>query len=112
MNTQSILSGRFGGRHTAAGAAILMAAFGRSEEHTSELQSPMYLVCRLLLEKKKLQSTGLPVDGKPVQRGRRHRRPGGDSLPRDALDRLRSSEYLFHLARRRNSRRRGWQLRR
>src|SRR5437763_10080830 len=24
----------------------------RSEEHTSELQSPMYLVCRLLLEKK------------------------------------------------------------
>src|SRR5436189_2528902 len=25
----------------------------RSEEHTSELQSPMYLVCRLLLEKKK-----------------------------------------------------------
>src|SRR5437879_7547165 len=27
----------------------------RSEEHTSELQSPMYLVCRLLLEKKKKQ---------------------------------------------------------
>src|SRR6476469_10759450 len=33
-------------RHTAAGPC-------RSEEHTSELQSPMYLVCRLLLEKKK-----------------------------------------------------------
>src|SRR5436189_2986575 len=29
---------------------------GRSEEHTSELQSPMYLVCRLLLEKKKKHS--------------------------------------------------------
>src|SRR5437764_6802007 len=29
------------------------AHFPRSEEHTSELQSPMYLVCRLLLEKKK-----------------------------------------------------------
>src|SRR3712207_8381199 len=28
-------------------------AFGRSEEHTSELQSRQYLVCRLLLEKKK-----------------------------------------------------------
>src|SRR5437764_8425719 len=28
------------------------AARPRSEEHTSELQSPMYLVCRLLLEKK------------------------------------------------------------
>src|SRR5256885_10677353 len=31
-------------------------ALGRSEEHTSELQSPCNLVCRLLLEKKKRQS--------------------------------------------------------
>src|SRR5437879_9383547 len=31
----------------------LFSATVRSEEHTSELQSPMYLVCRLLLEKKK-----------------------------------------------------------
>src|SRR5208337_4679330 len=30
-----------------------MSPVKRSEEHTSELQSPMYLVCRLLLEKKK-----------------------------------------------------------
>src|SRR5437879_13798587 len=30
----------------------------RSEEHTSELQSPMYLVCRLLLEKKNNHSFG------------------------------------------------------
>src|SRR2546422_4431089 len=29
----------------------------RSEEHTSELQSPLHLVCRLLLEKKKKQKT-------------------------------------------------------
>src|SRR5690348_17901644 len=29
----------------------------RSEEHTSELQSPVHLVCRLLLEKKKLLTT-------------------------------------------------------
>src|SRR5438876_4845428 len=29
------------------------AVLGRSEEHTSELQSPVHLVCRLLLEKKK-----------------------------------------------------------
>src|SRR5215467_15959773 len=36
------------GRHT-AGAPVLR----RSEEHTSELQSPCNLVCRLLLEKKK-----------------------------------------------------------
>src|SRR5437763_2047650 len=32
---------------------MLAHACSRSEEHTSELQSPMYLVCRLLLEKKK-----------------------------------------------------------
>src|SRR5258708_27415651 len=30
---------------------------GRSEEHTSELQSPDHLVCRLLLEKKKKKNT-------------------------------------------------------
>src|SRR3712207_7684213 len=29
----------------------------RSEEHTSELQSRQYLVCRLLLEKKKIENT-------------------------------------------------------
>src|SRR5438876_4935219 len=33
--------------------AVLVAAAPRSEEHTSELQSPVHLVCRLLLEKKK-----------------------------------------------------------
>src|SRR5256885_4281609 len=33
------------------------AATPRSEEHTSELQSPCNLVCRLLLEKKKKQRT-------------------------------------------------------
>src|SRR3712207_8490723 len=32
-------------------------ARGRSEEHTSELQSRQYLVCRLLLEKKKKKTT-------------------------------------------------------
>src|SRR5690348_17566487 len=31
----------------------------RSEEHTSELQSPVHLVCRLLLEKKKTKITQL-----------------------------------------------------
>src|SRR5256885_10263941 len=34
-------------------AALSSAAATRSEEHTSELQSPCNLVCRLLLEKKK-----------------------------------------------------------
>src|SRR5258708_28723669 len=32
----------------------------RSEEHTSELQSPDHLVCRLLLEKKKKHTTYIP----------------------------------------------------
>src|SRR5256885_4073015 len=36
--------------------AVLAAFRTRSEEHTSELQSPCNLVCRLLLEKKKIMS--------------------------------------------------------
>src|SRR3712207_7315489 len=40
----------------------------RSEEHTSELQSRQYLVCRLLLEKKKtLSSRSLPSHPLPPQ---------------------------------------------
>src|SRR5256885_9849704 len=38
--------------HTAADV-LVHHGLGRSEEHTSELQSPCNLVCRLLLEKKK-----------------------------------------------------------
>src|SRR3712207_7158434 len=43
------------GRRVARDVAALGRAgrVGRSEEHTSELQSRQYLVCRLLLEKKK-----------------------------------------------------------
>src|SRR5256885_17232012 len=39
------------------GHPYLAGAAGRSEEHTSELQSPCNLVCRLLLEKKKKINT-------------------------------------------------------
>src|SRR5437762_4909256 len=39
-------------RRPGAGHARVARRHHRSEEHTSELQSPMYLVCRLLLEKK------------------------------------------------------------
>src|SRR2546425_8761625 len=35
-------------------AEMIFQCFKRSEEHTSELQSLAYLVCRLLLEKKKI----------------------------------------------------------
>src|SRR6266487_7205918 len=36
----------------------------RSEEHTSELQSPVHLVCRLLLEKKKKNKKKTQIDKK------------------------------------------------
>src|SRR5947208_12537944 len=38
--------------------ALRASRHGRSEEHTSELQSPDHLVCRLLLEKKKDRTSG------------------------------------------------------
>src|SRR5690348_17695925 len=41
----------------AKGATWRCACLRRSEEHTSELQSPVHLVCRLLLEKKKKNKT-------------------------------------------------------
>src|SRR5437879_10008528 len=49
----------------------------RSEEHTSELQSPMYLVCRLLLAKKNPQRLTPPRDLRL--------RPGRDSAPTTAV---------------------------
>src|SRR3712207_8375345 len=41
-----------GGRHILRSRRVSHAETDRSEEHTSELQSRQYLVCRLLLEKK------------------------------------------------------------
>src|SRR5258708_14125242 len=41
----------------APAADVSLPRSSRSEEHTSELQSPDHLVCRLLLEKKKPQPT-------------------------------------------------------
>src|SRR6266403_4286747 len=45
-----------------------MVADGRSEEHTSELQSRRDLVCRLLLEKKKQARQASGLDAHPKQR--------------------------------------------
>src|SRR5689334_24651302 len=45
--------GRFEGRKPSWKKAYVTLKQGRSEEHTSELQSQFHLVCRLLLEKKK-----------------------------------------------------------
>src|SRR5437762_9895821 len=48
------------GRYPPQNPQPIQFPFGnRSEEHTSELQSPMYLVCRLLLEKKKKKNVNL-----------------------------------------------------
>src|SRR5437879_8073806 len=48
----SIVSGAGIGAAGTANRTLTIRLVKRSEEHTSELQSPMYLVCRLLLEKK------------------------------------------------------------
>src|SRR5688500_19941189 len=45
--------GRLAGRAAGHDASHAAVGLERSEEHTSELQSPCNLVCRLLLEKKK-----------------------------------------------------------
>src|SRR3712207_7713233 len=51
------------------GNDLCRSHFGaRSEEHTSELQSRQYLVCRLLLEKKKKYVTGRPRPARTVAR--------------------------------------------
>src|SRR5258707_11494790 len=66
--SKSGLFAHFGSREELQVAAIESAAarYTRSEEHTSELQSRQYLVCRLLLEKKKihciLQRKGRPCN--------------------------------------------------
>src|SRR5438552_6297293 len=43
------------------------SAWRRSEEHTSELQSPDHLVCRLLLEKKKKKKNKKAKEKKQIQ---------------------------------------------
>src|ERR1041385_9401625 len=54
------------------------SALPRSEEHTSELQSRLHLVCRLLLEKKKLSTARLPDPSsrRPARRRDTAHRPG------------------------------------
>src|SRR3712207_9016270 len=49
----TLRAGRGVDRGLGSGLAARAALLQRSEEHTSELQSRQYLVCRLLLEKKK-----------------------------------------------------------
>src|SRR2546430_7392248 len=44
------------------GGQLLRRLLARSEEHTSELQSQSNLVCRLLLEKKKINGINIRID--------------------------------------------------
>src|SRR5256884_4219673 len=53
----------------------------RSEEHTSELQSRLHLVCRLLLEKKKIKRVSVDTPQQPQARG-----PQADALVRHATN--------------------------
>src|SRR3712207_8719893 len=52
---------RLVGRNTNEGSDAGFERHDRSEEHTSELQSRQYLVCRLLLEKKKKISIQIAI---------------------------------------------------
>src|SRR5690348_17441232 len=53
----------------------------RSEEHTSELQSPVHLVCRLLLEKKKHHVSSVVYHRSAVALQQHQRRLGLSRLP-------------------------------
>src|SRR5256885_10904417 len=64
---QRVVFERLGQERLRSAAHRLDHALERSEEHTSELQSPCNLVCRLLLEKKKL-SWLVAVDCPPRRR--------------------------------------------
>src|SRR2546426_1712735 len=58
---------RVGNRVGKAKDLVAVAVVVRSEEHTSELQSPCNLVCRLLLEKKKKNEVCESVTNKNVE---------------------------------------------
>src|SRR5258708_4399586 len=63
-NGLAVTAGQFvSAAEIAAGKLLYTPAAGRSEEHTSELQSPDHLVCRLLLEKKNLDSAPRTLTG-------------------------------------------------
>src|SRR5438045_5189678 len=62
---------RRGGGRPGGAARGVPAERARSEEHTSELQSLRHLVCRLLLEKKKINITYTVMAGIPQERLKR-----------------------------------------
>src|SRR5258708_29914348 len=72
-------------RMFAAIASLTAVPFARSEEHTSELQSPDHLVCRLLLEKKNNVDTRDDADAART-REQRYRDDDTEQSDRQALN--------------------------
>src|SRR2546429_5533143 len=74
LNPFTAAAGRFSVEEVYSAADILplpqffATPFYRSEEHTSELQSRLHLVCRLLLEKKKKSNARTQIRARPTQR--------------------------------------------
>src|SRR6476660_10282293 len=67
-------SGRPAAGPAAPGAGAELAAHPRSEEHTSELQSPDHLVCRLLLEKTKKKTSKKKIEKKKRKKKKKKRK--------------------------------------
>src|SRR3712207_8957978 len=59
--TEFVAASVEGVQETLIEAIVLVVLVVRSEEHTSELQSRQYLVCRLLLEKKNIKSSSFLI---------------------------------------------------
>src|SRR5258708_22914290 len=87
-----VVAGVDGDRH---GLTLYHARFGggdRSEEHTSELQSPDHLVCRLLLEKKK-KSIRRASRNEHVSQAKRREGKGLSSIGQKRLTRSSAREH-------------------
>src|SRR3712207_7964081 len=65
-NSNSDGTYRVSGRFTPGTHVLVVYTSTRSEEHTSELQSRQYLVCRLLLEKKKVYLSSYACPGQSM----------------------------------------------
>src|SRR2546429_6814473 len=78
------------------GIAMLSTEYTRrSEEHTSELQSRLHLVCRLLLEKKKTRTFHLP-HATPSTKFLKHPRRYNSMTPNQASEPFLHTGALLH----------------
>src|SRR2546426_9360437 len=77
-------------------ATVYVDRFHRSEEHTSELQSPCNLVCRLLLEKKKDSLNSIQNVGQSAAADTLATSYQGILPKRESVDRLSTQSAAFH----------------